>query len=62
VDLVLATRTKLQRDAFGRAIAKTAADVFAADDQILTVIDAGRAGSTSRCFRISSSVSRTARS
>ena len=34
------TRTKLQRDALGRAIAKTPADVFAADDQVLAVIGA----------------------
>src|SRR6185312_4439870 len=40
VDLVLAARTKLQRNALSRAIAKTAADVFAADDKVLTVIGA----------------------
>ena len=37
---LLAARAKLQRDALGRAIAKTPADVFAADDQVLTVIGA----------------------
>ena len=39
-DVVLAARTKLDRDALGGAIAKAATDIFAADHQILTVIGA----------------------
>ena len=37
-DLLLAARAELQGDAFRGAVAKTSADVVAADDQVLAVI------------------------
>src|SRR5574337_1831906 len=38
--LLLAARTKLDGDALGGAISKSPADVFAADDQVLTIVGA----------------------
>jgi hypothetical protein len=39
-DLLLAAEAELQRDAFGGAITKAAADVFTADDQVLAAVSA----------------------